>query len=158
MHDIDTANLITLCAIYTKIKRRSENLMNDYVEHDLSTRIYNKMYNKDKEDQEVFVDPATVVLIGKISLTVVRLIKGCKDSQEERVSVLKTPTISEDRLLARVVRRKLGWFKYMRMGGKVVKAMKEMGADLAPDEMERAGLFNEEGKITVHEGEKYQEL
>ena len=118
--------------------------MNDYVEHDLSTRIYNKMYNKDKEDQEVFVDPATVVLIGKISLTVVRLIKGCKDSQEERVSVLKTPTISEDRLLARVVRRKLGWFKYMRMGGKVVKAMKEMGADLAPDEMERAGLFNEE--------------
>ena len=158
MHEIDTANLITLCAIYTKMRKRSENLMNDYVEHDLSTRIYNKMYNKGKEDQEVFVDPATVILIGKISLTVIRLIKGCKDSQEERVSAVKSPTISEDRLLAKVVRHKLGWFKYMKMGGKVIKAMKEMGADLAPDVMERAGLFNEEGKITVHEGEKYQEL
>ena len=158
MHDIDTANLITLCAIYTKMKRRSENLMNDYVEHDLSTRIYNKIYNKDKEDQEVFVDPATVILIGKISLTVIRLIKGCKDSQEERSFIIKSPTVSEDRLLARVVRRKLGWFKYMRMGGKVIKAMKEMGADLTPDEMNQAGLFNEDGKMTIYEGEKYQEL
>ena len=158
MHNVDTANLITLCAIYTKMRKRSENLMNDYVEHDLSTRIYNKMYNKGKEDQEVFVDPATVILIGKISLTVIRLIKGCKDSQEERVSVVKSPTIAEDRLLARVVRRKLGWLKYMRIGSKVIKAMKEMGTDLAPDEMEQAGLFNEEGKITIHEGEKYLEL
>lgn len=132
--------------------------MNDYVEHDLSTRIYNKMYNKDKEGQEVFVDPATVILIGKISLTVIRLIKGCKDSQEERVSLVKSPTITEDRLLAKVVRRKLGWIKYMRIGGKVIKAMKEMGTDLTSDELEKAGLFNEEGKITIHDGEKYQEL
>ena len=158
MHDIDTANLITLCAIYTKMRKRSENLMNDYVEHELSTCIYNKIYNKGKEDQEVFVDPATIILIGKISLTVIRLIKGCKDSQEERVSVVKSPTIAEDRLLARVVRPKLGWFKYMRIGGKVIKAMKEMGTDLTPDEMGKAGLFNEEGKISIHDGEKYQEL
>ena len=132
--------------------------MNDYVEHDLSTRIYNKIYNKGKKDQEVFVDPATVILIGKISLTVIRLIKGCKDSQEERVSAVKSPTITEDRLLAKVVRRKLGWIKYMRIGGKVIKAMKEMGTDLTPDEMNQAGLFNEDGKMTIYEGEKYQEL
>jgi len=158
MHDIDTANLITLCAVYTKMRKRSENLMNDYVEHDLSTRIYNKMYNKGKEDQEVFVDPATVILIGKISLTVIRLIKGCKESKEERTNTVISPTIGEDKLLARVVRRKLGWFKYMRMGGKVVRAMKEMGTDLTLNEMNQAGLFNEEGKITIHEGEKYLEL
>ena len=132
--------------------------MNDYVEHELSTCIYNKIYNKGKEDQEVFVDPATIILIGKISLTVIRLIKGCKDSQEERVSLVKSPTITEARLLAKVVRRKLGWIKYMRIGGKVIKAMKEMGTDLTPDELEKAGLFNEEGKITIHDGEKYQEL
>ena len=158
MHDIDTANLITLCAIYTKMRKRSENLMNDYVEHDLSTRIYNKMNNKDKESQEVFVDPATVILIGKISLTVIRLIKGCKDSKEERTNTVISPTISEDRLLARVVRRKLGWFKYMRMGKKIIKGMKEMGAELTLNEMNQAGLFNEEGKIIIYEGEKYLEL
>ena len=158
MHDIDTANLITLCAIYTKMRKRSENLMNDYVEHDLSTRIYNKMYNKDKESQEVFVDPATVILIGKISLTVIRLIKGCKDSKEERTNTVISPTISEDRLLARVVRRKLGWFKYMRMGKKIIKGMKEMGAELTLNEMIQAGLFNEDGKFIIYEGEKYLEL
>ena len=158
MHDIDPANLITLCAIYTKMRKRSENLMNDYVEHDLSTRIYNKMYNKDKESQEGFVDPATVILIGKISLTVIRLIKGCKDSKEERTNTVISPTISEDRLLARVVRRKLGWFKYMRMGKKIIKGMKEMGAELTLNEMNQAGLFNEEGKIIIYEGEKYLEL
>ena len=158
MHNVDTANLITLCAIYTKMRKRSENLMNDYVEHDLSTRIYNKMYNKGKEDQEVFVDPATVILIGKISLTVIRLIKGCKDSKEERTNTVINPTISEDRLLSRVVRRKLGWFKYMRIGKKVIAGMTEMGTELTLNEMNQAGLFNEEGKITVHEGQKYQEL
>ena len=158
MHDIDTANLITLCAIYTKMRRRSENIMNDYVEHDLSTRIYNKMYNKDKESQEVFVDPATVILIGKISLTVIRLIKGCKESREERTNTVISPTISEDQLLVRVVRRKLGWFKYMRMGKKIIKGMKEMGAELTLNEMNQAGLFNEEGKIIIYEGEKYLEL
>ena len=132
--------------------------MNDYVEHDLSTRIYNKMYNKDKEGQEVFVDPATVILIGKISLTVIRLIKGCKDSKEERTNTVISPPIGEDKLLARVVRRKLGWFKYMRMGKKIIKGMKEMGAELTLNEMNQAGLFNEEGKIIIYEGEKYLEL
>tara|TARA_R110000824_G_scaffold289345_4_gene477925 strand:- start:1830 stop:2180 length:351 start_codon:yes stop_codon:yes gene_type:complete len=116
------------------------------------------MYNKDKESQEVFVDPATVILIGKISLTVIRLIKGCKESREERTNTVISPTISEDQLLVRVVRRKLGWFKYMRMGKKIIKGMKEMGAELTLNEMNQAGLFNEEGKIIIYEGEKYLEL
>ena len=132
--------------------------MSYYVEHELSSKIYNKIYNKNNENQEVFVDPATVILIGKISLTVIRLIKGCKESREEREAAVRTPTLDDDKILKRVVRRKLGWFKNMRMGGKVIKAMKEMGVELNNDELERAELFNEKGRMTIYEGEKYYEL
>ena len=59
--------------------------MNLYVEHTLSTKIYNKAHNKDKDSEEVFVDPATLILIGKISIRIIRLIKSCKDSNEERL-------------------------------------------------------------------------
>ena len=132
--------------------------MNEYVENVLSKKIYDKAYTKGSKNQEVFVDPATLILIGKISVTVIRLINGCRESREERQNTVKSPTFDDERVLKRVVRRELGWFKYMRMGGKVVRAMKEMGTDLTLNEMNQAGLFNEEGKITIHEGEKYLEL
>ena len=132
--------------------------MNYYVEHDLSSKIYNKIYNKNNENQEVFVDPATIILIGKISITVIRLIKGCKESREGREAAVRTPTLNDDKILKRVVRRKLGWFKNMRMGSKVIKAMKEMGAELNNEDLERTELFNEKGRMTIYEGEKYYEL
>ena len=140
--------------------------MNDYVEHELSRKIYDKMYVKNANQspwlkyggQEVFIDPAPVILIGKISITVIRLIKGCRESREEREAAVRTPTLDDDRVLKRVVRRKLGWFKNLRMGGKVVKALKEMGTELNNEELERAELFNEKGRMTIYEGEKYYEL
>jgi hypothetical protein len=132
--------------------------MNLYVENVLSTKIYNKAYNKGKETEEVFVDPATLILIGKISVTVVRLIKGCKKSREERQEVVNTPTLDDELVLKKVVRRHLGWFKYMTTGGKVIKAIKEVGFELNENELEQADLFNDDDNFTVYNGEKYYEL
>tara|TARA_R100000808_G_scaffold24811_1_gene58477 strand:- start:834 stop:1232 length:399 start_codon:yes stop_codon:yes gene_type:complete len=132
--------------------------MNLYVENVLSTKIYNRAYNKGRAAEEVFVDPATLILIGKISVTVIRLIKGCKKSREERQEVVIAPTINENRILKRVVRRHLGWFKYMTMGGKVLTAIKEVGCELNEDELEQADLFNDNDNFTVYDGEKYYEL
>ena len=132
--------------------------MNLYVENVLSTKIYNRAYNKGRAAEEVFVDPATLILIGKISVTVIRLIKGCKKSREERQEVVTAPTINENRILKRVVRRHLGWFKYMTMGGKVLTAIKEVGCELNEDELEQADLFNDNDNFTVYDGEKYYEL
>ena len=132
--------------------------MNLYVENVLSTKIYNSAYNKGGAAEEVFVDPATLILIGKISVTVIRLIKGCKKSREERQEVVKAPTINEIRILKRVVRRHLGWFRYMAMGGKVITAIKEVGCSLNEDELEQADLFNDNDNFTVYDGEKYYEL
>jgi len=132
--------------------------MNPYVENVLSTKIYNKAYNKGKGNEEVFVDPATLILIGKISVTVIRLIKGCKKSKEERQEIVNTPTLDEERVLKKVVRRQLGWFKYMTTGGKVIKAIKEVGFELDGNELEQADLFNDQDNFTVYNGEKYYEL
>ena len=132
--------------------------MNLYVENVLSKKIYNKAYNKGRDTEEVFVDPATLILIGKISVTVIRLIKGCKESREERQTSVNTPTLDDERVLKRVVRRQLGWFKYMRTGKKVIKAIKEVGFELNETELEQAELFNDKDNFTIYNGEKYYEL
>ena len=132
--------------------------MNDYVENVVSTKIYNKAYNKGREDEEVFFDPATLILIGKISVTVIRLIKGCKKSREERQEIVNTPTLDEDRILKKVVRRHLGWLKYMTTGSKVITAIKEVGFELNENELEQADLFNDQDNFTMYDGEKYYEL
>ena len=132
--------------------------MNIYVENVLSKKIYKKAYNKSGRDEEVFVDPATLILISKISVTLIRLIKGCKESREERHATVNTPTLDDEKLLKRVVRRQLGWVKYMRTGGKVIKAIKEVGLELNEAELEQADLFNDKDNFTIYNGEKYYEV
>ena len=130
--------------------------MNPYVEHTLSTKIYNKAHNKDS--QEVVVDPATLILIGKISIRIIRLIKSCKDSNEERTAAVKYPTTNENKILKKIVRRELGWLKYAIMGRGIVKAIKEVGTDLTYGELEAAELYRDNDSFTIYNGEKYYEL
>ena len=130
--------------------------MNLYVEHTLSTKISNKAHNQYSE--EVVVDPATLILISKISIRLIRLIKRCKDSNEESTPTLKYPTTTEHIILKRIVRRELGWLKYAIMGRRIVTAIKEVGVDLTDDELEAAELYRDNDSFTIYDGEKYYEL
>ena len=132
--------------------------MNPYVENVLSKKIYDKAYNKGRRDEEVSIDPATLILIGKISVTVIRLIKGCRESKEERQNTIRTPTFDDEKVLKKVVRRQLGWFKYMIVGRKVINAIKEVGCELDENELEQTDLFNHQDNFTIYNGEKYYEL
>ena len=136
--------------------RRKGHDMNLYVEHTLSTKIYNRAQNKDSE--EVVVDPATLILISKISIRIIRLIKSCKDSNEERTAAVKYPTTNENKILKKIVRRELGWLKYVIMGRRIVKAIKEVGTDLTYGELEAAELYRNNDSFTIYNGEKYYEL
>lgn len=131
--------------------------MNEYIENTLSTKIYNKVY-KAGTDQEVAVDPATLYLISKISILVIRTIKKCKDLDSDRIKIVQSPERRDSRILKRIVRRELGWVKYLLIGNKVVSAMKEMGTELTHDDLERSELFNNNDSFTVYGGEKYYEL
>ena len=130
--------------------------MNPYVEHTLSTKIYNKAHNKDSE--EVAIDPATLILIGKISIRIIRLIKSCKDANEERTATVKYPATNENKILKRIVRRELGWLKYAIMGRRIITAIKEVGADLTCGELEAAELYRDNDSFTIYNGDKYYEL
>ena len=139
--------------------------MNDYVENVLSRRIYDKMQSK--SDQEVAIDPATIILIGKISLSVIRAIKKCAEEAGERENIIKNPTRKNGKVLKRIVRRELGWVKYLLIGGKVIDAMKEMGTEMSHSELEQSHLFvddfedsnslNPKYSITYN-GERYYEV
>ena len=130
--------------------------MNLYVEHTLSTKISNKAHNQYSE--EVVVDPATLILISKISIRLIRLIKSCKDSNEERTVAVQYPTTNENKILKKIVRRELGWLKYAIMGRRIVKAIKEVGTDLTYGELEAAELYRDNDSFTIYNGEKYYEL
>tara|TARA_Y100000296_G_C5002632_1_gene171008 strand:- start:13 stop:444 length:432 start_codon:yes stop_codon:yes gene_type:complete len=142
-----------------------EKYMNDYVENVLSRRIYDKMQSK--SDQEVAIDPATIILIGKISLSVIRAIKKCAEEAGEREDIIKNPTRKNGKVLKRIVRRELGWVKYLLIGGKVIDAMKEMGTEMSHSELEQSHLFvddfedsnslNPKYSITYN-GERYYEV
>ena len=131
--------------------------MNEYIENTLSTKIYNKVY-KAGTDQEVAVAPAPLYLISKISILVIRTIKKCKDLDSDRIKIVQSPERRDSRILKRIVRRELGWVKYLLIGNKVVSAMKEMGTELTHDDLERSELFNNNDSFTVYGGEKYYEL
>ena len=113
--------------------------MNEYVENVLSRRIYDKM--QAKGSQEVAIDPATIILLGKISLSIIRAIKKCEETADAREEVVKNPTRKNEKVLKRIVRRELGWIKYLLIGGKVIDAMKEMGTEVGHSELEQSQLF-----------------
>ena len=139
--------------------------MNDYVENILSRKIYNKMQSK--SDQEVAIDPATIILIGKISLSVIRAIKKCAEEAGEREDIIKNPTRKNGKVLKRIVRRELGWVKYLLIGGKVIDAMKEMGTEMSHSELEQSHLFIDDFEDSnsldpkysiTYNGERYYEV
>tara|TARA_Y100001951_G_C11251685_1_gene246820 strand:+ start:175 stop:606 length:432 start_codon:yes stop_codon:yes gene_type:complete len=142
-----------------------EKYMNDYVENVLSRRIYDKMQSK--SDQEVAIDPATIILIGKISLSVIRAIKKCAEEADEREEIIKSPTSKNEKVLKRIVRRELGWIKYLLIGGKVIDAMKEMGTEVSHSELDQSQLFTNDFENSnsldpnfsiTYNGERYYEV
>ena len=139
--------------------------MNEYVENVLSRRIYDKM--QDKSNQEVAIDPATIILIGKISLSVIKAIRKCAEAANEREGIVKNPTRKNEKVLKRIVRRELGWVKYLLIGGKVIDAMKEMGTEMSHSELEQSHLFVDDFEDSnsldpkysiTYNGERYYEV
>ena len=138
--------------------------MSDYVKNVLSHKIYNKMRAADGNSQEVAIDPATIVLIAKISISVIKTIKGCKESAEEREGIIRRPGANEDSILKSIVRKKLGWFKYFLIGAKVIRAIKDMGTEVRHEEFRDAGLYDDLGEDgrrksgVFDDGQRYYEL
>ena len=136
--------------------------MNNYIENELSQKIYQKMHSNNKEEQEVMVAPATLALIARITISVIKAIKACKESSEDRENIIRNPSSADEDTLKRIVRKKLGWWKYFLIGGKVIKSIKETGKEVAHNDLNQAGLFDDAshtGKSgRFEDGTQYYEL
>ena len=116
--------------------------MSHYIKDVISHRVCSKL-GENKGSQEVAIDPATAILIGKILIKAVILIKGCKQSGEEREGVVRNPSLSDLGSLKTIVRKELGWFKYIFFGAKIIRALREVSSDMDSSELMACGLHSE---------------
>ena len=116
--------------------------MSSYIQDVVSHRVCSKI-NEHKGSQEVAIDPATAILIGKILIKAVILIKDCKRSSSEREGVVRNPSRSDLGSLKKLVRKELGWFKYIFFGAKIIRALTEVSADMDNGELQTCGLYTD---------------
>jgi hypothetical protein len=114
--------------------------MNSYIKHVISNRVCSKI-NEHKGSHEVAIDPATAILMGKILIKAMLLIKDCKQSKHEREDVVRNPSRSDLGSLKKLVRKELGWFKYIFFGAKIIRALTEVGAEMNNGEIQTCGLY-----------------
>jgi len=96
------------------------------------------------QGQEVFVDPATILLIGKIIQEVIGIIKRCREARQGDMDVEEVahnPGWRGARQVYRTTRRRMGWRSYRRNGGdEIVQAVLDTGRETTGEELEMAFL------------------
>ena len=80
-----------------------------------------------REDPRRAIDPATVAMVVKVVVELVKMYKQCKLSTKEAHFVSKTRKGKGMSYLKRAVRRKLGWWKNILHGKKTVERMLSIG-------------------------------
>ena len=131
--------------------------MSHYIREVVSHRVCSKI-NEHKGSQEVAIDPATAILIGKILIKAVLLIKNCKESNPEREGVVRNPSRSDLGSLKKLVRKELGWFKYIFFGAKIIRALTEVSADMDNGELQTCGLYTDDNTEDSNYYSNYVEL
>jgi hypothetical protein len=131
--------------------------MSRYIQDVISHRVCSKI-NDHKGSHEVAIDPATAILIGKILIKAVLLIKDCKQSSSEREGVVRNPSRSDLGSLKKLVRKELGWFKYIFFGAKIIRALTEVSADMDNGELQTCGLYTDDNTEDSNYYSNYVEL
>ncbi len=128
----------------------------------LAERVQNDLEHK----QQVFVDPATIMMIIALTEAVLKAVKACReareakkakeaqlskitDNQAELISYnMRHPTDREKRQLKRIVRKEIGFVKYWKEGEKYTNALLETGKGITVQELKDS--FEEiDGKTQV---------
>ena len=100
----------------------------------------NRAVAKLNKNGEVFIDPATITLIGGIVIEIIKALKECRNADTEYATkIAHDPSWIDHWRVYRATRRKMGWRSYRRNGGsEVVQAILDSGKTVTPDELEAA--------------------
>jgi hypothetical protein len=103
-------------------------------------RLYNQINGKDKNTQEVFIDPITISILSNIIIGIVKLYIACKKNPDEAVQIAHRPGPRERSILNRELRKQFGWFNWKKKR-EYCDHIIQYGADIQQDEMQ--GLYND---------------
>lgn len=89
------------------------------------------------------IDPITVLIIINIVIEVVKLINECQEEDTNEVKKLNKPSKLEKRILKRIVRKELGFFRYWFYGNSYLNALEKTGQKITKQELQE--LYKENG-------------
>jgi len=109
---------------------------------DLATKVALKT-KPQQDEQQVFIDPATISLFMTIISQIVNMIKYCRAKRDETldesvtvaVRMFNKPSRRETNALRRMLRRKMGWRTYWRDNNKTMNALLETGKETSVNEV-----------------------
>jgi len=81
------------------------------------------------------MDPMTMIMIMSIIIEVVRLINECQKKDDEAVVIINDLSTVNERQLRRILRRRLGFFRYWLHREKYVQAFKHTGKEIDVNKM-----------------------
>ena len=84
----------------------------------------------------VAIDPATITLITPIVIEIIKIIVACRKSPDEAVAIINSPEEVEVAIVKKVVRRRLGFWRYWWSGGKIIQAILDSGKYSSESEVE----------------------
>ena len=94
-----------------------------------------RSHNNTGDQEEVFFDPASIVVYATIIIEIVKLVKRCREAKSIP-NTAQQPTRREKAVNKRVVRKKLGFVRNFREGKSIVNSVFAVGAGSTEQEME----------------------
>lgn len=91
---------------------------------------------QETRQQEVALDPASIMLYIRILVEVIRLVRKCRKSNEV-INSAQQPTMFEIMVVKRVVRKNMSFRDYFKRGREVVRSVFRTGATANIQEIEQ---------------------
>lgn len=101
-----------------------------------------EVMNEGEVEQKVFCDPATVILVAKVILSLISVYKACKKTPQQATVSCKTMSAVERRVVKRETRKVMGPIKYFLNGHKISE--KIIGRAQKLEESDLVKLYGEE--------------
>ena len=82
------------------------------------------IYQKLDNNKQLSIDPITIIMITSVVIECIKMIKECKKTTNEALSMINKLSDRHDKELKRQLRKKMGFVKYHLYGKKYLRAFR----------------------------------
>ena len=106
--------------------------------------------SKHDNDTEVFIDPATAIMAGKMIYTIIKAFRACRADETVAYNMARYPGRNSRRQIKKAVRKHIGWFAWMRGEGKhYEKAIEDYGRTVSWNEVNDIFVEEQGGDVNM---------